>query len=183
MSSDIKINSKNIINHHVANDIGIFVAKHLSFQEMSALQNKYIALLGEYQNTPELNILSSIKMDKLQAFQEWVPQALSEYNKVIPFLVSNMFKGDIIALNMYENLCRTSNKEDLIINYSKIHNDKDLKSIFSQYGGAEDARAIMTAEHWLESSQAADIFKDGGDIEILCAANSMLHINNEYINC
>jgi hypothetical protein len=164
MGNYTKLNSKNIINYHVANDIGTFVAKHLSFIEMEALQNKYASLLAEYQNTPELNILSTIKMDKLTAFKEWVPEALTHYNQVIPFLVSNMFKGDILSLNMFENIHKAAGKDELLITYTKIHNDDNLKSVFSGYGGAEDARAIMTAEHWLESTEAANMFKGSDEL-------------------
>ncbi len=183
MSNYAKINSKNIINNHVANDIRTFVAKNSNFQEMRALQNQYVSLLDEYENTPALIVSSTIRMDRLGSFNKWMPEAMQDYTKVIPFLVSNMFKGDIYSLNIFENIYRGLNKENILLCYSNILNDKNLKNTFSRYGGAEDARAIMTAERWLESSDAADIFQKSNDIDILCAVNTMLHINNEFIQC
>jgi hypothetical protein len=183
MENSIKLKSKNIINYHVASDIGSFVAKNLNYEGMSSLQDKYFAILTEYQSNPVLNILSTIKMDKLEAFNQWIPEAYNDSKTVIPFLVANMFRGDIYSLNMYDNICRYGRQEELIISYDKIHNDPELKEIFMQYGGAEDARAIMAAEHWLESLVAAQIFESSDDIEILCAVNSMLHIHNSYVDC
>ena len=183
MSDEIKLKSKNIVNYHVANDIGSFVAKNSNFNEMNAPQDKYLSMLAEYYNNPILKVSSTIRMDKLEAFNTWLPEALDNINKVIPYLVSNMFKGDIFSLNMYDNLCEYGNLQDLIINYDKIHTDPVLKETFMQYGGAEDGRAILSAEHWLESSSAAEIFKSSNDLEILCAVNSMSHINNEHITC
>jgi hypothetical protein len=183
MNNSVKLNSRNIINDHVASDLEAFVAKHSNFQEMNALQHRYAAIIREYQTTPELNILSTVAIDRLETFQRWIPEALSNYKKVVPFLISNMFKGDIFSLNMFENLCKHNNQESLLLDYSKINHDASLKETFSQYGGSEDARAIMTAEHWLESSESADIFRSNNELEVLCAAGSMLHMHNDYITC
>ncbi|RZI45319.1 hypothetical protein EDM53_05435 [Rickettsiales endosymbiont of Peranema trichophorum] len=183
MSNIVVLNSRHIVNNHVAGDIGKFVAKHSNFQEMSLLQNKYISILTEYQKSPTLSMLSSIRMDRLEVFNKWLPEAAANYQKVSPFLISNMLRGDIFAVNIFDNLQKYMGREDLVVSYEKIHGDLSLKETFSRYGGAEDGRAILSAEHWLESEIAADIFGNSNELATLCAINTMLHIHNEYITC
>lgn len=183
MSGTTRLNSQNIINNHVADEIFRFIAKNSNFLEISALQDKYVSLLNEYSNTPGLVILSTISMGRLPAFNEWANEALQDY-RVVPFLVSRMVQGDIFALSMYESLYKkTLEAEDSLITYTKIITDQHLKSTFGCYGGDESARAVLTAEHWLESSAAAGVFQSTGDVDILCAVTIMLHINNPSVEC
>ena len=177
------ITKSNSIRLNVANNIEVFVSKHATFQEMNFLQKKYISMLAEYQDNPELNILSSIRVDKLDTFNEWLPEAAENYATILLFLVSNMLKGDIFSLNIFDGLCRYIKEEYLIVSYDILHEDDALRITFVEYGGAEDARAVMSAENWLESASAAEIFMDTDDLEILCNVNHMLHLDNEHIIC
>lgn len=177
------INAKYIINEHVSNDIGVFVASHLNFQGISELYNTYSSLLQEYHNTPSLRVMSIISFEQLESFQKWLPIAIQNKDKVVPFLVGNMFRGDIYALNMFENLYEAEHQDSMLISYSKIHNNPELKKQFNEYGGAEDARAVMTAEKWLGSADAAEIFVDKNDSALLCAIGEMLNVHNDYISC
>ena len=178
------IKSKNILNNHAANDISIFVAKNSNFNEMNVLNDKYLSILQGYHNTLELKISSIIMIEKVEVFNQWLPEAVSNYNRVVPFLVSKMFQGDIFALSMFDNINICAKKENLLVSYDKIHNNKELKDTFIAYEGGENARAIITAEHWLKSIEAVKAFERGSDgSDIMCAVNSMLHINNENLEC
>lgn len=159
------------------------IAKFANFEGMNDLKKKYDQLCNDYQNDSKLAVSSHIDFSRLESFNQWIPKALNNKKAIIPFLVSNMLEGDIYSLSMYDALYNANNKKDLVIDYSKILSTPDIKAKFTQYGGAEDSRSIITAEHWLKSEEAANIFKEHDSLEDFCAANSVLHIINEYVDC
>ncbi|MFI4983787.1 MAG: hypothetical protein ACHP6I_01155 [Rickettsiales bacterium] len=174
-------NSVNNIN--ASNEISRYIASSTTFEEMHAFQKQYRAMVEEYDNTPSLKLMSTIEAGKLKSFKCWAPQALENKDKVMPLLVSNMLKGNIFSVSIYDSLYELDNKPDLIIDYMKLHKDPDLKEQFHKHGGGEDSRAILSAEHWLQSHEAADIFNSSNAQLSLCAVNDMLHITNEFLHC
>ncbi|CAL7962980.1 conserved hypothetical protein [Alphaproteobacteria bacterium] len=169
-------------NIRAADGLYASIAQNSNFKTVNDFQEKYDAIVTEYLNTPELAMRSIIRMDLLDSFKRWVPEILENKQKVIPFIIANMLKGDIIALDMYDNLYNTVNRTDLVLDYMTIHQNSTLKAQFRECGGGEDSRAIISAEHWLKSSEAADVLS--GDIQDgLCTANEILHTTNEYAHC
>lgn len=170
-------------NIYAASHLATSIAKFANFEGMDALKKKYTQLYNEYQSDAKLAVSSHIDFSKLESFNQWIPEALNNKKAVIPFLVSNMLEGDIYSLAMYDALYTVNNKKDLVIDYSKILSTPDIKAKFNEYGGAEDSRGIITAEHWLKSEEAANIFKEHNNLEDFCTANNVLHITNEYVDC
>ena len=171
-------NSKN--NHNAANKLSAHIAKSLNFDEMSKLENRYNEVVKDYSNTPQFQMLSTIRMDKLQSAKDWFAEIAQDKHLSIPFLVSKMLQGDMYALNIFDNVHK--NTSDLIIDYKKIHADTALQKVFNSYGGSEDARAIVTAEHWLSSEEAVDLLGSNGKVE-LCGINNMLEVTNNFVEC
>lgn len=175
--------SNNHMNTYAATELSAYVAKSLTFEAMDALNKKLDQLVNDYQDTPSLKIMSHIDFSKLESFKNWVPEALTNKKLVMPYLVSDLLEGNIYTLSIYDALYKATNNDELIIDYVKILSNPELKKTFNSYGGAEDARAIMTAEHWLKSTEAAEVFTSGNNQNVLCNANAILHISNEHVDC
>lgn len=160
-----------------------YVSRVINYTQMNDFETQYSKLIQEYQ-TGSTRLLSSIEVDRLDSFKEWSAIALNNKQNIFPLLVCKMIKGDIFALNIYENLRKLSDNYDLIIDYRKIHQSFDLQEKFKQHGAAEDGRAVMNAEYWLASEEAVSML---GQNELghnsLCLVNSILHVANQYLHC
>ncbi|CAL7959487.1 conserved hypothetical protein [Alphaproteobacteria bacterium] len=169
-------------NIRAADELYASMAQNSNFKVVHGFQEKYDAIVTEYLSTPGLAVRSIIRVDLLDSFKQWVPEILANKQNVVPFIIANMLEGDIIALDMYDNLYSTANRTDLVLDYMTIHQNSTLEIRFREYGGGEDSRAIISAERWLKSSEAADVLS--GDIQDgLCIANEILHTANEYAHC
>ena len=167
-----------------ANSLLDYASSLFTMEEMIKFQTQYSALVHEYQNTPSLSILSTgIHIDRLESFQNWKSELISNKDKVIPLIVSNMLRGDIFAASIYNEIYKDSTKDDFIITYSHVHKDKKLESSFLNYGAAEDSLSILNAEHWLTTKEAAEMFQIHSSSEALCYIDELLNIQNEFIHC
>lgn len=171
-------NTKN--NHNAAGALSVHIAQSIDFDQMSSMQEKYFNIITQYANTPNLSVLSTLKLDMLDEAKEWIEEIRTNKSFVLPFLISNMLRGDIYALNIYDKVYQ--NKPSLLVDYTTIHNDDSVQCKFNDYGGAEDARAIVTAEHWLTSEDAVEILGSTGK-DSLCGINGMLGIENTFLEC
>lgn len=171
--------SKN--NYKAANKLSVYIAKTLNYEALSRLEEKYSKIVTEYTSTPKFKVLSIIKIDKLQSARDWFVEIEKSKDLSIPFLVSKMLYGDIYALNIFDSIHKNT-KNDLVITYQKIHSNSFIEEMFNSYGGAEDARAIVTAENWLTSQEAVDLIGNNGKEE-LCSINNMLGVTNIFIDC
>ena len=173
--------NKNIKNNHnAAGTLSVYVASSVDFDQMSAIQDKYVGIVMKYTNTPNLSILSTIKIDMLEEAKEWIAEISTNKTFTLPFLISNMLRGDIYALNIYDKVYKDN--PELLIDYSTIHRNEPVQCKFDNYGGAEDARAIVTAEHWLSSEEAVNVLGESGRAS-LCSTNGMLGIKNAFLEC
>jgi hypothetical protein len=128
-------------------------------------------------------------MNRLESATNWSQNIKSSTPEVNPFLVSKMLEGDFYALSLFDLINKENQK--LVITYSKIHKDDDLNIRFNKYGGAEDARAIISAENWLTSEDAANVMQNihsnhstqNDGREQLCNINESLGLVNEFIDC
>jgi hypothetical protein len=176
--------SVEIKNDYASSNLLTYVATISNYTIMHNFEEKYASMIAEYSNKPEFSFLSSIDVSGLDSFKNWSGEALIMKHITYPLLVSKLLRGDIFALDIYNNLHKLDEKTELVIDYRRIHSDSLLKAKFNHNGAAEDARAILTAEYWLGSQEAFEIMKQNSEgVDNLCIITGMLHINNAYINC
>lgn len=156
--------------------------------EMQEYQNKYNAIVLEYRESP-FKVSSSIQLNKFKPFQEWLPSLIENKSKVVPLLVCNMLEKDIYALNIYETI-QKSTSPSAFLSMSDIHKSEGLLQELRDIGGSQTALAVLNAEHWLMSKDAADIAltldhsqNSHESIDSLCAVIGMLGITNSFMDC
>jgi hypothetical protein len=171
-------------NNHASNNLFSYIGSISNLSEMNNFDQNYHAIYEEYNNSPAFYLLSSIDVGPLESFRQWTPEALSNKEKLYPLLVSKMLLGDIFALSIFDNLHKADHKLEYTLSYRTIHENSDLNARFKQYGGAEDSRASLSAEYWLESSESAELMKlNLSGQENLCEITGMMHIHNDNIVC
>ena len=169
-------------NQRASKELLEYISGILNFTEMNDFETQYTNLVEEYQTRSDLHLLSSIKTKELDSFKSWNTTTINPINFAL--LICKMLKGDIFALSLYDNLKQLSEDQSLVFSYAKIYQTQALQEEFYKHGGSEDARAILTAEYWLQSKEAVSIIGNTPlGIDSLCLVNSMLHISNHYIDC
>ena len=171
-------------NAHTSNDLFSFIGSISNYTTMNNFDNNYSSIISEFFDKPESRLSSEIDVSNLDSFKLWSTDAIKHKHIVYPLLIVKILQGDIFALNIYDNLHKIAGNNQVIVDYSKIHSNPLLMSKFNEYGGAEDSRAILTAEYWLKSKESAEIMEQNEHgIENLCSLTGSLHITNDYINC
>lgn len=161
----------------------------LGFDGIRSYQKKYKEISDGYA-TSDLNIYSSIRMDKFPPFQEWLPDLIKDKDKIMPILVHNMLQGDIYAENIYRIIQQNTNGSHLILGYDELYANKQLYDVFTDLGASHTSLTVLNAERWLTSQEAANIVKyadtrDDSQVSThnLCTVNDILGISNSYIDC
>lgn len=175
-------NKKLLIENEVAGRLQEYAARISNYSVMSSFQNKYKAIVKEYDNSNYAILSTGIFIDKLDSFEVWLPELLANKNKIVPILISNMLYGDMFAESVYRGIYNKIGRSDLVLDIYQILNDAELESRFIANGGDGPAEAKVNAEHWLASPEAAEIFtaNDQGN-QTLCLANELLGINNNFV--
>lgn len=103
------------------------------YQRISAEYNKKYMLLS-----------TSIKLEKLESFLDWLSEIKEEKNLYTPIVVDMMINSkDLYALSLYQNLYKGSDLIPSRDSYSQVYEEN---------GAGEHAEALMLACHWLESA-------------------------------
>lgn len=175
------------MNQHAASDIEDYVRSKFPSDEIKDLQSDYDRIRLDYFADHKTIVLSSIDFKILNSFNQWLPKAIQNIDLVIPNLISHMLSGDIYSLGMYEGIYDSQSKSSMILTYEKIHNTPALKEKFIKYGNSEEARAILSAEEWYQTEEAAKIFHaDELTHEnniLLCVVGEILHVSNSLLHC
>lgn len=163
-------------------------AKQMSFDEMKEFQLKYKDMVEGYHDS-DLVIYSTIALDKYQPFQEWLPWLIENKDKVVPALISKMLSQDIFAEKIYILIQEQTNPDILLKGRDTFLGTKTFEHL-KQLGGGQPAHAIVNAELWLASNEAAELVANSDNVhdshaahDTLCTVNGMLGIDNEYIDC
>jgi hypothetical protein len=159
------------------------MAAEMSINGMGSYQAKYKEIINGYEDS-DLSIQSSIHLENFQPFKEWLPYLIENKDKVVPNLVYNMLQKDIYALNIYNIVQNATGSGNLLVNSSKIHSDANLFDTFKSIGGDQNAVAVLNAVSWMSSKEAAEeVHSSASAQDGLCAANGILGISNNFINC
>ena len=178
------IETRMLIKKDVADRLLDYAAHLSNYQEMVHFQNKFKAIVEEYDASPYSVLSTGIFFGKLESFKEWLPELIANKNKIIPLLASNMLKGDMFAASIYKEIYASIDKKDLIITYDDLHINKELRVKFDENGAAEPALVKITAERWLTSKEAAEVFvANNQGNQVLCISNELLGIHNDFVNC
>ena len=86
-------------NKRASNELINYIARTLNFNQMNDFETQYSILMNEYNNS-NLSLLSTIKVERLDSFKKWTPNALVNKQEVFPLLVCKMLMGDIFALSI-----------------------------------------------------------------------------------
>ncbi len=178
---------KLIMNQHASSDIEVYVQSKFPIDKIENFQRDYDRVRLDYFTNPQTKILSSIDFKTSNIFNQWLPTAVKNIDLVIPQLISHMLSGDIYSLGMYEGIYEYQSKRDLLLTYDKIHNNSNLKEKFIKYGNSEEARAILSAEEWYQTEEAAKIFHaselSDENNAMLCVVGELLRVSNSFFHC
>ena len=164
-----------------AQKIHKIAAEGMGANDMRDYQNKYKEVVEAYKNS---SVDASAHLENFQPFQNWLPSLITNKDKIMPNLICNMLKKDTYAFNIYNIIQKATGSTDLLIDYNKIWNTPELLIAYKSIGGDQKAIAILNAVQWVSSNEAA---KDVHDSIVaqkdLCAANGLLGVNNDFLDC
>ena len=177
-------NSKLIITRDIADRMSDYAAKISDYSTMLSFQSKFEDIVNEYHTSKYAVLSTGIFIDRLDSFKKWLPELLTNKNKIMPLLVSNMLYGDMYAESIYRGIYINLGKPELVLGIDQILNDSILETKFSESGNDGPAEAKVNAEHWLNSNEAAEVFvANNQGSQTLCIANELLGIHNNFVDC
>jgi len=167
------------INKKTANKVENYTEKLMNYCETKDFESKYKSIINEYEETFPFD--STIALEKLAVFSEWLHELSANMSKIVPILVLKMLKNDIYAFNIYKNLYKG---DTILITHRKAMDNQDLFKKYKENGGGIKALGIINAEHWLSSKYAVQIFYDNQlSTQDLCDFNSITGTINTHIDC
>jgi len=162
-----------------------YVGKTNSPDELQHFETKYRDSVREYDKSGYALRSTGIYLSELESVKKWIPELVQNKDKIIPMLIAKMISvGDMFAESLYNAIQKSSGNEDLIVTGRKIHIDNSLRILDEEEGFTGPSKARINAEYWLTTEDAAQILgsNDQGK-EVLCLANSLLGLHNDYIEC
>lgn len=121
--------------------------KQLKNGLLDDFNDKLNQLNEEYQQKYLLSS-SSINLQSLESFREWLPTVIESKDLLVPIIVDKMVNNrDLYSLSLYQAIYRDT---DLIPNIS------EFESEYLHNGGGENALALITGCYWI-SQQSNDL--------------------------
>jgi hypothetical protein len=95
-------------------------------------------------------ISTAIRLEKLESFNNWVPEIIKNKDILTPIIVDKMVnEKDLYSLYLYQNFHAGTN---LILDI-----EGEYKSEYYENGGGENALALITGCNWIEQKEASEL--------------------------
>lgn len=137
-------------------------------------EQNYEKVIKDYYSNPALAMSSiSFELEKLESFSSWLEELKKDDNmhKYMIFIVSKMLDGDPLSHSIFTAIYKDLGKELLLLSRKSFNSYPELKEGVANSDAGANSRAIINAEHWINSSDGKDILCVGvvykSDIENL----------------
>lgn len=141
---------------------------------IESFEQNYEKLLKDYYSNPALAISStSFELDKLESFSFWLEELKKDDNmqRYMIFIVSKMLDGDPLSHSIFTAVYKDLGKEDLLLSKKSFNSYPELKEGVANSDAGANSRAIINAEHWINSVDGKNLLCMGviykSDIENL----------------
>ncbi len=115
---------------------------------LNGFYKEFGLIVGSYKHKHLLSS-SSIQLQTLLSFREWLPSFLQNKDKLMPLIIDKMVnEKDLYYLSLYNAVYSDS---DLIPDVSKFHDE------FFKNGGGDHSLALLTGCYWIEHQNSENL--------------------------
>jgi len=135
-----------------------------TIDSINKFETHYVQTLKDYYSDPRLAISStSFELNKLDSFKSWLVDLKSadQIQQYMPFIVSKMLDGDPLAHSIFVEIYKELDKKDLLFSSQTFANHPELKIGISNSDAGVGSRAVINAEHWINSEEGKTILCTG----------------------